>query len=275
MDSSNIVKDASQAKVSKTSKYITYHEVCETEPRYFYAISSPRFSDHLRQLDRLRKCGVEDLESRCITFDDGHISQFQRAFPLLEEHSFKATFFVTVGWTARRAGYMSWNHLAELVKAGHSIQAHGWSHTYLTQCTDQQLEGELGRSKLELEDRLGISVTEMSTPGGRWNVGVLRACAKAGYQRVFTSDPWRDIEHENGIRTQGRWMVSRSTDANTISRIVSGQSSFTRLRIKHAVKTTARSVLGDRKYQQLWRLLAQKRSSDEDLMQHHDEDTTG
>lgn len=273
--SAKIIEETSHARVSKTSKYITYHEVCETEPRYFYAISFPRLNDHLRQLDHLRNCGVEDLDSRCITFDDGHISQFQRAFPLLEEYSFKATFFITVGWTARRAGYMSWNHLAELVKAGHNIQAHGWSHTHLTQCTDQQLEGELGRSKLELEDRLGISVTEMSTPGGRWNASVLRACASAGYQRVFTSDPWRNTRHKSGIHTQGRWMVSRRMDANTISLIVGGHSSFTRLRVEHAVKAAARSVLGDRRYQELWRLLAQKRSSDENLMQQHDEDTTG
>jgi hypothetical protein len=63
-------------------------------------------------------------------------------------------------------------------------------------------------------------------------------------------------------------------DANTISLIVGGHSSFTRLRVEHAVKAAARSVLGDRRYQELWRLLAQKRSSDENLMQQ-DEDTTG
>lgn len=273
MGSGKIIEETFHAKVSRTSQYITYHEVCETEPNYLYAISSPRFSDHLRGLQHLGNCGVEGLNSRCITFDDGHISQFQRAFPLLEEYSFKATFFVTVGWTARRAGYMSWNHLAELVKAGHSVQSHGWSHTHLTQCTDQQLEGELGRSKLELEDRLGINVTEISTPGGRWNADVLRACASAGYQRIFTSDPWKNIRHESGIHALGRWMVSRGMDADTISRIVGGHGSFARLRVQQVVKAAARSVLGDRRYQELWRLLAQKRRSEENQVQQHEDKT--
>ena len=108
-----------------------------------------------------------------VTFDDGHISNFEFALPILQSRAIRAWFFITVGWTGRRPGYMGWNELRKLHQAGHVIGAHGWTHTLLTHCSARRLHSELVDARLTLEDKLGASVTSMSLPGGRYNRHVL------------------------------------------------------------------------------------------------------
>ena len=84
---------------------------------------------------------------------------------------------------------MAAGELKELLARGHAVQAHGWSHKMLTQCSPAELYDELRRSKETLEDVLGASVDTMSLPHGRWNRQVLAACSQAGYKKVYTSDP--------------------------------------------------------------------------------------
>src|SRR6202043_315180 len=100
--------------------------------------------------------------SLVLTFDDREESQFCYGLPLLEKYSVKACFFVNVGfigqnriikgWSQRSMG---WPQLRELVRLGHSVQSHGWSHEFLTACSKKELENQLRRSKITLEDGLG------------------------------------------------------------------------------------------------------------------------
>ena len=255
-----IPAQGSSAKKSGTprmAQHLTYHELASTKPKYLYSVSAARFAEHARFLRAL--ADVERSDSRLITFDDGHISQFDLAFPILKEFSIKAIFFVTAGWIGRREGYMSWKHLEEIARAGHEIQSHGWSHAYLSRCSSEELHTELRRSKRELENRLGVKVSAISAPGGRWNRRVLCACLDAGYERLFTSDPCIPQKKEDGIEVLGRWMVTRTMGANEISLLLDGRGAqVTLMRVRNLFKATARRVIGDRAYQALWRTLARK-----------------
>src|SRR6185437_14596919 len=108
---------------------------------------------------------------------------------LLQARDMKAHFFITVGWTGRKAGYMNWNELRALHEAGQLIGAHGWTHTLLTHCSEKDLQVELVNARTALEDGLGSSITTMSLPGGRYNRKVLAACEQAGYTEIYTSIP--------------------------------------------------------------------------------------
>ena len=90
-----------------------------------------------------------------VTFDDGHISNFEYALPILQSQNLKAQFFITVGWSGRRPGYMGWTELRQMHEAGQSIGAHGWTHSLLTHCNEKDLNFELGNARLTLEDKLG------------------------------------------------------------------------------------------------------------------------
>ena len=249
-----------RSKKSGVARNLAYHEVTTAEPLYLYGVSADRFKTHVRRVAQLNSISSASATPVQISFDDGHSSQFEFALPVLEEFSVKAQFFVTAGWTEKRNGYMSWAQLAELAVLGHDVQAHGWSHKLLTQCSDVELEEELKRSKGEMESRLGKKVDALSAPGGRCNEQVLAACARNGYRRVFTSDPWTESERLSEIDIFGRWMVTRQMSEIQLGNMVEGEG----LGFQHAkylLKETAKKVLGDRAYQSLWRSLSRKNES--------------
>jgi len=100
--------------------------------------------------------------------------------PLLEKHGCKAIFFVIAGRIGRQNDFMTWTQLREILSLGHRVEAHGWSHTFLTDCSDYQLTLELNQSKQSIEDRLGTRVEALSAPHGRWNRRVASECVRAG-----------------------------------------------------------------------------------------------
>ena len=156
---------------------------------------------------------------REITFDDGEQSQYHNALPLLTECEIKATYFVTPGLIGTAAKFLGWDELRALQAAGHSIQSHGWSHKFLTFCSEAELAHELRASKQSLEDNLGNAVEEISVPGGRWNPRVIHACAAVGYKRIYVSDPWIEAEIA-ASEVIGRFMVRRNTTIAELKKIV-------------------------------------------------------
>ncbi len=249
----------------RTSPYLAYHEITEAESGYLYGISTRQFREHLQCVQRLATMHRSASNLLPITFDDGHVSQYDHAFPVLQELSMKATFFVTAGWTGKRPGYMTWKQLAELARCGHEVQSHGWSHTLLTQCSAKELQIELSRSRHELEDQLGAKVKAISLPGGRWNTRVLEACRESGYEQVFTSDPWMVPEDVKGLQIAGRWMVTHNMSAQRIDFLLKGKGvALYLLHARHFAKETAKLMLGDGAYRSLWRMLANKDKSLED-----------
>jgi peptidoglycan/xylan/chitin deacetylase (PgdA/CDA1 family) len=235
---------------SQQNAVLAYHEVMP-ESNYAYCVTSSAFSDHLRLFDSLEKSS-ERKSSVKITFDDGEHSQLHNALPLLAEHGIAATYFVTPGLIGTAAKFLGWDELKTLQNAGHSIQSHGWSHKFLTFCSDEELMHELRASKQVLEEKLGGSVDEISVPGGRWNRRVIAACAEAGYKRVYVSDPWVATEMA-GIEVIGRFMVRRNTSNVDLEKIVQkDRSALWKMRMRSQVRQGIVGVMGDDLYHRLW-----------------------
>ena len=233
---------------ANSNMVLAYHEVMP-ESNYAYCVTSASFAEQLRLLDSLKK--NKSLDAR-ITFDDGEQSQLHNALPALTEHGFKATYFVTPGLIGTATKFLGWDDLKTLQVAGHSVQSHGWSHKFLTFCSEAELAHELRASKQSLEDNLGTAVEEISVPGGRWDRRVLQACAAAGYRRVYVSDPWVEAEI-GGIEVVGRFMVRRTTTITELERIVSrDRSALRKLRLRSQLREGLVGVLGDSLYHRLW-----------------------
>src|SRR4030067_477331 len=112
--------------------YHGIHDRPETPGHYdpVYSVTPSCFGQHL---DWLIKNGYrtvlldEVLQSTkqekvvVITFDDGDVSNYLLAAPLLEERGMRAEFFVTTGRIGK-AGSMTAEQLATLAKRGMSIQ---------------------------------------------------------------------------------------------------------------------------------------------------------
>lgn len=235
----------------------SYHLVLPEFSRYTYSITAKAFDAQLATVAKYRP----SLPGDCaLAFDDGHVSQHDYGFPLVQKHGLRAIFFSIVGWIGKRTDYMTWQQLRELVSAGHDVQSHGLSHIPLTHCGDQQLANELGHSRSELEQKLGVAINAISIPFGRWDVRVMRACALAGYRRVYTSDPVAQ-SWICGVETVGRFAVSRRTTADRLSKVLSGDArTLRRLRTEHRSKLLLRAVIGERSYDRIWGILGSRDS---------------
>ena len=241
-------EDLTEAPAAAKSRLVlAYHEIVRSSNDYFYSTTKPRLVEHF-QLLRERGVGVE------ITFDDGHISHYTNAFPVLEAFGLKGTFFVTAGWTGNDPEYMEIGHLRELTERGHRVEAHGWSHRLFTLCSPRELYEETRHAKEVLEDRLGAAVEAISIPHGRWNDRVLDACARAGYKDIYTSDLNNGRDNWRGVNLIGRVMMTREMDRQVLENLITAP--VVPQRLKQRVKWAARSVLGDRLYHSMWRFLA-------------------
>jgi len=234
------------------STVLTYHELSPKAPAYRYSLSCHDFEEHVRLAAQLQ--GSSGHKAPLIlSFDDGHISNYTHALPVLQKYSCKAIFFVIASRISESRDFMTWPQLKELIALGHRVEAHGWSHVFLTRCSDAELGVELSRSKAVLQDRLGVPVEALSAPHGRWDRRVVRACSEAGYRSLYTSTPWAAQRTIDQVEVIGRLMVIRSMDsAQLLNWLTMGRVETGLRRTQHALKQSAQYLLGNRLYHQLW-----------------------
>ncbi|HLK53294.1 MAG TPA: polysaccharide deacetylase family protein [Candidatus Angelobacter sp.] len=233
---------------------LAYHELSPDVTDYSYALSCGQFEQHLQLAAQLQG---QSAKARppikvSVSFDDGHLSNYTHALPLLEKYGCKAIFFVIVGRIGQHKDFMTWDHLRELAALGHKVESHSWSHKFLTDCLDSDLHDELTRSRKTLEDRLSSPVEALSAPHGRWNRRLLRACAGAGYRQLYTSDPWPSSVMRE-VEVIGRLVMVQSLDATRLLHwLTMGRAETGLRRMQFLLKQSARRVLGNKLYYHLW-----------------------
>ncbi len=131
-----------------------------------------------------------------LTFDDGWVSQYNYAVPILEKYKFTATFFVITDYVNNKyKAYMSWDNLKDLVKNNFEIASHTESHPILTKLDFKKLANELNGSKKILEDKLSVKVMTLAYPDYAQNQTVRDAAKLAGY--VGSRAGWSNIQNSN------------------------------------------------------------------------------
>ena len=165
-----------------------------------YAVTVDQFSSHLdwllaspHQLLSLNDALTVKTEKPggvVISFDDGYLSDYEHATPLLVERNLSGVFFVSAG-NVGQPGYLNWQQLREMVELKMTIGAHGHDHTLFNELSDAALDDQLRRSRLELEDKLGVPVRSMSLPGGMGDANTVARAREHGFDFVFGSCPRR------------------------------------------------------------------------------------
>lgn len=147
-------------------------------------------------VEHLRANHSKTSRTVAITFDDGYADVASHALPILRQHGFSATLFVSTGWLQAppeastywdRWPRMGWGDLAAALADGMSIGSHGVTHRPWTRLSPPELRDELRRSKTELEDRLRASVETLSYPHGRFTPHVQAAVREAGFAAACCS----------------------------------------------------------------------------------------
>ena len=145
---------------------LMYHEIADiAETPSRLAVSPSVFADHLAYLSEagfttitagalssILADGAGDLPERpvVLTFDDGYGDFYTEAVPLLKQHEFTGTLFMTTGWVGKegeRKRMLNWRELAEAEQAGIEIGAHTCKHPQLDQLPENLVHEELYVSK--------------------------------------------------------------------------------------------------------------------------------
>ncbi len=120
-----------------------------------------------------------------ITFDDGWVSQYQNAFPVLRRLGLTAAFFIYSDAIGTDPVFMTWDHLREMQSAGMTIESHSRSHADLRK-PGVSLAGELRGSRDVIERKLGTVPEFFAYPYGASNERIADAVRSAGYRAART-----------------------------------------------------------------------------------------
>jgi peptidoglycan/xylan/chitin deacetylase (PgdA/CDA1 family)/2-polyprenyl-3-methyl-5-hydroxy-6-metoxy-1,4-benzoquinol methylase len=192
---------------------LMYHRIASSGPEALgrYRVSPAMFEEHL---DYLRATGFRGVtldewatarrlntplpgRAVLVTFDDAYVDFGDVAWPLLQRYGFPATLFVPTAhvggdsaWDERfgaTAPLLDWDRLRELSAAGLCIGAHGHTHRPLPGLTPTEVADETARSRVQLQDELGIAVTAVASPYGRQDAVVTHLQAACGFLHGVTT----------------------------------------------------------------------------------------
>jgi peptidoglycan/xylan/chitin deacetylase (PgdA/CDA1 family) len=125
--------------------------------------------------------GPPERRAVALTFDDGPEALLDQYLDALDRAAARATFFVLgAACAARRAG------LIEIVRRGHEVAAHGYTHKRFPTLSAAQLDDELRRTAALLP----VPLTRrplVRPPQGATSLRSLMRTARAGYTTVMWS----------------------------------------------------------------------------------------
>jgi peptidoglycan/xylan/chitin deacetylase (PgdA/CDA1 family) len=116
-----------------------------------------------------------------LTFDDGKEDALRLVLPALQRHQMRATFFIITA-LAGKPGYLTWDGVRALDKAGMEIGSHTVDHARLADLPDEKVRLELVESKRELERQLGHPVEALAYPYNSVRSRIVEAARAAGYR---------------------------------------------------------------------------------------------
>ncbi|MET7681843.1 polysaccharide deacetylase family protein [Streptomyces sp. NPDC005423] len=174
-----------------------------------------------------------------ITFDDGYEGVHRHALPVLAQHGFAATLFVSTGWLRGEHDtgggldtMLDWDQVRELAGAGVEIGGHSHTHPQLDQLDDDTLRAELVRCKEIVTGQLGAVPASFAYPYGYSSRRVRRAVREAGFAQALA------VGNALARRRQGPYALRRVT-----VRCGTGTEEFERLVAGRAI---GRAFAGDR-----------------------------
>lgn len=192
-----------------------------------------------------------------ITFDDGHLSNYTIAFPILLKYGFKAEFFVSSRQIAGK-DRMTVQHLKVMVDNGMSIGSHGITHLYLDDLDDLDAKKELQQSKEDIENLIGKPVISFSAPGGRFRARHVQFALDCGYQVFCTSRPGF-IKSQASLRNVPRISVRQSNVSYFKDIAMGNDLYYFKKRITASSLRMAKKNLGNKRYEFIRSYLLNKR----------------
>ena len=172
---------------------LLYHHVSAEIHYNRYNVDPAVFDDQMKWLsdNGYRTMNVSDLANVIlaggqiplrpvlITFDDGDMDVYQNAFPILKKYGFTATFYVVNDYIGGK-DMVTINELTDLIQNGWEIGSHSSNHLSLT-AQGVDINTEIHGSKVELQNKLGVTINSFAYPFGEINPEVVTRTINFGY----------------------------------------------------------------------------------------------
>lgn len=201
------IADAATIIARKQVPILCYHQIrdwkgTDSKSAKDYIIPIQTFKDHMQMLadsgyhaispDQLYAyltTGAKLPEKPVmLTFDDGDLTQYTNALPVLDKYGFKASFYIMTVAIGRRGKqhYMDKAQLKDLSDKGHVIAAHTWDHQNVKKLvTPEDWKTQLEEPKAKLEEITGKPVRHFAYPFGLWKEESLPEVKKRGYLTAY------------------------------------------------------------------------------------------
>ncbi|MBO7127251.1 polysaccharide deacetylase family protein [bacterium] len=121
---------------------------------------------------------IHGIETSGISEDPIYLKGIRRFIELFDKNSIKGTFFITsYGFTEKNSEI-----LREIVRSGHEIADHSFSHNYqLTRLSKDEIFQEIKKNKDFLEDMSGIVCKGFRSPGYNSSADLISVLKSVGY----------------------------------------------------------------------------------------------
>lgn len=158
-----------------------------------------------------------------LTFDDGDLDQYETATPILEQHGFKATFFIMTVAIGRRGKqpYMDKFQVKDLSDRGHVIGAHTWDHHNVKKYQGDDWTMQIDEPNARLQSITGKPVRYFAYPFGLWNEAALPELQKRGYVAAFALSD-KKLDPKMPLYTLRRIIAGGQWSARTLHRNMVG-----------------------------------------------------
>ncbi len=169
---------SSQADMNISAGDFEKHIVSLIENGY-NIISFDTYKDHINGLCELPENSV------IITFDDGYLSNYTEAFPILSKYGVCGTVFVVTSMVGARDvqySHFTWKQAKEMVDSGTmSIYSHTVSHPDMLKLSANEIAYEVRKSKYIIEKNLGVECKIIAAPYGRFSKTATHVIGESGY----------------------------------------------------------------------------------------------
>jgi peptidoglycan/xylan/chitin deacetylase (PgdA/CDA1 family) len=229
-----------------------------------YAVDLAVFESHLEQITAggRRAVSVRQVHDRLsagdpvppdwvgMTFDDGNLSDYIHARPLLSARGFSATFFISAERLDAPGG-LEPAMLAAMAGEGMDIGSHGVTHRFLTDLSAEDETEEMTRSRAILAEVCRGPVDFYAPPGGRINRRGVNRLKELSYLAVCNSV--FGFNRLVGERFEfNRIAITASTPPEVFKNVINGSYlSLAPLYARDRGLRWARRIMGERNYRRV------------------------
>jgi len=148
----------------------------------------------LDQLNEIYNTGKSTIKKPIvITFDDGYLSNYEYAFPMLKKNGMKANIFIVTSNVGKEPGlfpHFTWDQAKEMEDSG-LIEIHNHTNLHKTadSLSDEEFLESVRDAQTDLEKNLGKrKVKALAYPEGKYNDFLITKLKDEGFKLQFTVD---------------------------------------------------------------------------------------